>query len=74
MANNLESINKDDMCKIMTPKLINDIVDGIWWAEDIGWSEKEDVEKLQIEIDKIASFCDIVRYKKETYEKYIKKR
>lgn len=74
MANNLGSINKDELCKIITPELINDIVDGIWWAEDNGWSEKEDVLKLQIEIDKIAGFCDIVRYKKETYEKYIKKR
>lgn len=73
MANNLESINKDDLCKIMTPELINDIVDGIWWAEDIGWEEREKVEKLQIEIDKIASFCDIVRPNKERYKKYIKK-
>lgn len=74
MANNLESINKDDLCKIMTPELINNIVDGIWWAEDNGWSEKEDVLKLQIEIDKIADFCDIARPNKERYEKYIKKR
>lgn len=28
--NNLGSINKDDICKIMTPELIKDIVDGIW--------------------------------------------
>ncbi len=35
------SINKDDLCKIMTPELINSIVDGIWWAEDNGWEERE---------------------------------
>jgi len=54
MVNNL-SINKDDLCKIMTPKLINDIVDGIWWAEDNGWEEREKVEKLQIEIDRLGN-------------------
>jgi hypothetical protein len=73
MANNL-SINKESLCKIMTPELINDIVDGIWWAEDNGWEERKKVEKLQIEIDKIADFCDITRPNKERYEKYIKKR
>lgn len=72
MANNLESINKKDLCKIVTPKLVNDIVDGLWWAEDNGWTEIENVEKLQIEIDKIAGFCDIIRPKKERYEEYIK--
>lgn len=74
MANNLKSINKDELCKIITPELINDIVNGIWYAEDNGWSEKEDVLKLQIEIDKIADFCDIVRPKDDIYGKYIKKR
>lgn len=74
MANNLESINKEELCKIMTPELINDIVDGIWWAEDNGWEEREKVEKLQIEIDKIADFCDIERPKNDIYGKYIKKR
>lgn len=73
MTNNLP-INKDDLCKIMTPELINDIVDGIWWAEDNGWEEREKVEKLQIEIDKIAGFCDIARPKDDIYGKYIKKR
>ena len=74
MANNLESINKDDLCKIMTPELINDIVDGIWWAEDNGWEEREKVEKLQIEIDKIAGFYDIARPENDIYGKYIKRR
>lgn len=73
MINNLESINKKDLCKIMTPKLVNDIVDALFWAEDIGWSERETVEKLQDEIDKLAGFCDIVRPKKDRYEDYIKK-
>jgi hypothetical protein len=73
MTNNL-SINKDDLCKIMTPELINDIVDGIWWAEDNGWEEREKVEQLQIEIDKMADFCDIVRPKNDIYGKYTKKR
>lgn len=73
MANNLGLIDKKDLCKIVTPKLVNNIVGGLFWAEDNGWSEREDVDKLQIEIDKIAGFCDIVRPKNERYGEYIKK-
>lgn len=74
MSNNIETINKRDLCNVVTPKLINDIVDAIWWAEDIGWEETEVVVKLQSEIDKIAGFCNIAKPKDEKYGTYVERK
>jgi len=77
MANNSKSktdtIDKKDLCNVVTPELITDLVSAIWYAEDNGWSEKEDVEKLQTKIDKIASFCDIYNYEHGPPKKYLRR-
>lgn len=72
MSNNLETINKRDLCKILTPELVTDLVNDVWHTEDSGYIEREEAEELQSKIEKIGSFCDIIP-KDLLLKTYIKK-
>lgn len=54
---------RKDLCSIITPILIEDIINAIDYAEDNGWKEKEDAEKLKVSVEKIGNICGIVRHK-----------
>lgn len=70
--NKSDTIKKSELCNIITPKFVNNIVSAIWWAEDNGWEERPIVEGLQKDIDKLARFCDIEK-KDDLINPYVKK-
>lgn len=70
MVSNSEIINKKNLCNIVTPELITDLVNAIWYAEDNGWREREDAEELQTKIEKIGKFCSIVKIKDIPLRRY----
>lgn len=60
MSDNKETINKRDLCNILTPELVTNLVNGAWCREDQGYIEKEETEELQAKIEKIGTLCDII--------------
>jgi hypothetical protein len=63
MTNNQEMIYKKDLCKIVTPTFVEDVISAVDYAEDNGWHEKEEADKLKVDIKKIGNFCGIIRHK-----------
>lgn len=63
MTNSSDVIRRKDLCDIVTPTFIEDMISAMEYAEDNGWKEKEDSEKLKASIDKIGNFCGIIRHK-----------
>ena len=45
----------------------------VWFAEDNGWKDKEYAKKLQLKIEKVGNFCDIVKLKGQVIDTYVKK-
>ena len=72
MSNNKETINKTDLCNVLTPELVTNLVNGTWCREDQGYIEREEAEELQTKIEKIGDFCDI-KPEEYTYTKKISK-
>jgi len=50
ITNNSESgacINRRDLCTVVAPTLIEDVTNAVEYAEDNGWKEEKDAEKLK---------------------------
>lgn len=71
--NNSEIINKKNLCDVVTPELITDLVNTVWYAEDNGWRDRKDAEEMQMKIEKIASLCDIFELRDRPPKTYKKK-
>lgn len=70
MVNNSEIINKKNLCNVVTPDLITDLVNIVWYAEDNGWKEREDANELQTKIETIGKFCGVVKIKDSPLRRY----
>ncbi len=73
MTNKLETINKKNLCDVITLELITDISRAVSFAEDNGWKNIEYTKNLQAKIEKVGNFCDIVKLKGELLDTYVKK-
>jgi len=55
------TIDKVKFCEDVTPRLIDDLVGAVWAAESDGWTNEKWAIELQNKIEKIGSYCDIIK-------------
>lgn len=62
MTSKIDIINNRDLCNILTPELVEDLVNSVWCREDQGYIERSEAEELQSKVEKIVLMTYIKKY------------